>query len=344
MEASRRWRVAGRWGALVTQGRWVDVPARGTLAAASVSHAVVAEAKTAYLAGHNTWGQLGQGRTSVWGTARIALPDRIVSAAAGLGFTCLATSDALYVSGTNVRGQMGLDQERGSLSFQRLALPAVRSVCAGLDHMLVLAGAQVWACGLHTDRQLGVPSHAPYLATLERVAIPLADGEGVTRLAAQGDTSVALTSRGRVFLWGNTEYGQHLRRDAVDRLDTPTLLPIDEAVCDVQVGGSFLLVLTADGSVYTAGYGATGHAQAPYARLTRLPLPSRAVSLSASLQYAAAVTDAGHVWTWGLDSPDGRLGLGVLADHRVHEPRRVPFSERATHVVCGGQALLVRCA
>ncbi|MBW8343138.1 hypothetical protein K1T57_23075, partial [Salmonella enterica] len=95
--------------------------------------------------------------------------------------------------------------------------------------------------------------------------------------------SVALTSRGRVFLWGNTEYGQHLRRDAVDRLDTPTLLPIDEAVCDVQVGGSFLLVLTADGSVYTAGYGATGHAQAPYARLTRLPLPSRAVSLSASL-------------------------------------------------------------
>ena len=95
MAASRRWRLAGRWGALVTQGRWVDVPARGTLAAASVSHAVVAEAKTAYLAGHNTWGQLGQGRTSVWGTARIALPDRIVSAAAGLGFTCLATSDAL---------------------------------------------------------------------------------------------------------------------------------------------------------------------------------------------------------------------------------------------------------
>ena len=44
MAASRRWRLAGRWGALVTQGRWVDVPARGTLAAASVSHAVVAEA------------------------------------------------------------------------------------------------------------------------------------------------------------------------------------------------------------------------------------------------------------------------------------------------------------
>ena len=110
MKSSRRWRVAGRWGALATQGRLLDVPVRGTVAAASVSHAVVAEAQTAYLAGHNTWGQLGQGRTSVQGTARIALPDRIVSAAAGLGFTCLATSDALYVSGTNLRGQIGLDQ------------------------------------------------------------------------------------------------------------------------------------------------------------------------------------------------------------------------------------------
>lgn len=223
-------------------------------------------------------------------------------------------------------------------------MPAVHSVCAGLDHILVLADAQVWACGLHTDRQLGVPSHAPYLATLQRVLLPLADGERVTRLAAQGDTSAALTSQGRVFLWGNTEYGQHLRPDPVDRLDVPTLLPIDKTVCDIQLGGSFLLVLATDGTVYTAGYGATGHAQAPYAHLTRLELPSRAVSLSASLQYAAAVTDAGHVWTWGLDSPDGRLGLGVLGDHRVYEPRRALLPQRATHVVCGGQALLVRCA
>lgn len=344
MGASRRWRLAGRWGALATQGRFVDVPARGTIAAASVSHAVVADAQTTYLAGHNTGGQLGCGRTSTLGTARTVLPDRIVSVAAGLGFTCLATSDALYVCGTNLRGQIGLGREPGSLSFQRLAMPAVHSVCAGLDHMLVLADAQVWACGLHTDRQLGVPSHAPYLATLQRVPIPLDHGERVTRLAAQGDTSVALTSQGRVFLWGNTEYGQHLRADPVDRLETPTLLPIDQTVCDIQLGGSFVLALTKDGSVYTAGYGATGHAQAPYAQLTRLELPSRAVSLSASLQYAAAVTDAGQLWTWGLDSPDGRLGLGVLDDHRVYAPRRASLSERATHVVCGGQALLVRCA
>jgi len=102
--------------------------------------------------------------------------------------------------------------------------------------------------------------------------------------------------------------------------------------------------LTADdGTLHAAGYGATGH---PGTAHTPVPLPlgERIVRVHAGLHYAAAITEDGHLYTWGLDTPEGRLAQGSLADRRVQRPRRVAAAAGAVDVVCGGASLLVRSA
>lgn len=98
---------------------------------------------------------------------------------------------------------------------------------------------------------------------------------------------------------------------------------------------------TEHGTLYVAGYGATGH-QDTLRRPVPIPLTERVVRAQAGLHYAAAITQGGHLYTWGLDSHEGRLGHGSLADRRVRTPRRVTASTGAADVVCGGLSLLVR--
>lgn len=255
---SRGWAVAGRWGTLATRGQVCALPTpwRGTLGAASVSHAILVDGDQVLAAGQNGAGQLGTHATcdEQWHVAAWQAPEPIRHVAAGMGFSLLGASHALYACGTNVRGQLGSGStSKYSSSLVRLPWPRdarIESVAAGLDHALVLArdpsGAQrVWAWGLNTDGQLGDPAAGSYTAQQRHITIPLMPQERLVRIAAGGDTSAALTDQGRLFVWGNTEYGQGLRpMDTADQQAVPmlaTALPLH--ICDVQLGGSFVLLL-----------------------------------------------------------------------------------------------------
>lgn len=162
----------------------------------------------------------------------------------------------------NVRGEAGLGFADKSTSFARVSLPRAAHVCAlaaGLDHVLVLAeadGAQyLWTCGrtclvnytytVNTDGQLGDNGHSTFVRTLQPVHVPLDDGERIARVAAGGDTSAVLSDRGRLWVWGNTEYGQGLQSRAADQLTAPTLafIPGAPRITNVLLGGSYILLL-----------------------------------------------------------------------------------------------------
>lgn len=351
---SSAWLYAGRWAAHAHARGVAAVPERalGRLAAASESHAVLARAdgRSLYVAGQNAHGQLGGGARDARALSRVRVDvgARITGVAAGLGFTYVATERGLYACGTNARGQAGLGDVRGATALTRVPFAGrgtVRGVRAGLDHALVHMSEPpyVWATGLNTDRQLGV-THAPYVSTLTSVPLPLDGDERVADVCAQGDTSAVLTTRGRVMLWGNTEYGQHLGRTPVDWLECPTVLDVRVPVHALALGGSFLVVLS-NGRVYTAGYGATGRAAAAGAGAgaathalapVHVPDASPVVSIAAGLQYAAAVTARGSVWVWGVDR--GQLGVRAAGGY-VREPRCLR-DVCATHVVCGATLLI----
>lgn len=78
------------------------------------------------------------------------------------------------------------------------------------------------------------------------------DDDPLVGVAAGGDTSIVWTQSGRVWGWGNSEYGQALVGDeAIDRIDVPTeatdalkqALAPGARVVDVKLGGSFVVVL-----------------------------------------------------------------------------------------------------
>ncbi|KAK0554681.1 hypothetical protein OC846_002015 [Tilletia horrida] len=305
-----------------------------------------------------------------------------------------SSSDTLLAWGNHSLGQLGLGagQSRSSSGDPQLLLysvpkqvqlPAlsgdaegsearIDQVAIGLDHALVLRSwqnkegqrnAQVLGCGLNTDAQLGLPVATTH--TFE--ALPNEINGAPTRISAGGDTSIAFDANAQTaWAWGNSEYAQAISNGKpLDRIETPTCIKHElqealgsEQIKDIANGGSFTVVLTDSGKVFSIGYGAIGvscSTGAPSSH-TLLPIPSLAnhnvVRIACGLEYAAAVTDDGRLFVWGLDSRFGRLGLGFSgqssADPRVFEPREVALpssltdsSYRFEAVVCGGDAFWV---
>lgn len=121
---------------------------------------------------------------------------------------------------------------------------------------------QVRTCGINTDGQLGLPEHCISLPSLLAIppssfqpVLPSMDDDPLVGVAAGGDTSIVWTRRGRVWGWGNSEYGQALvGGEAIDRLDVPTeatdalkqALAPGARVVDVKLGGSFVVILDSE--------------------------------------------------------------------------------------------------
>lgn len=261
------WHFAGQWGSHASQGRVRPLPiTAGGLAVASQSHALVVEGPEAmHLSGQNGHGQLGrpEGPTdTLWAHTLAHL--HVQLAGAGLGFTWIVTPQALSACGTNTRGQIGLGakvQQAGI--FTQVPLPApvcrIEGIAAGLDHTLILAHVdqaphaagtqQVWSCGLNTDGQLGRPAYMRYADHLGAVEVDIPAQERIVQVAAGGDTSAILTDMGRVWVWGNNEYGQGVASSSADQLRSPTQADVPPFIQEIQVGGSFMLAM--DGT-YTA--------------------------------------------------------------------------------------------
>ncbi|KAI3625079.1 hypothetical protein CBS9595_000440 [Malassezia furfur] len=306
-------------GALWTLGRWPAAkeaawtlqrtPVRAHAVAASVSHSLVACADHVLATGQAAGGALGTAPDAQTWTQH-TLPGRATLLAAGAHTSWFGTRDALYGCGASARGQLAGAQH--TVPPARLATPPADEVHAGLDHVVLRAGHDVYT--FNTDGQLGRADAGRFDRTLRRVALP-----PVEWVRAGGDTSLARTADG-VYVWGNTEYGQACLPG--DQLRTPQAMPLDVDVADARLGGSFALFRTDAGDVYSVGYGATGHGAADARRVPpvrRVALPARATCIGAGLELAAAATRDG-VYVWGV----WRTAHGA---RHLPVPTHVPGSE-----------------
>ncbi|GAA6000427.1 hypothetical protein JCM10207_008007 [Rhodosporidiobolus poonsookiae] len=211
----------------------------------------------------------------------------------------------------------------------------IRQIAAGFEHLLVLTeDGDIYGTGCNTDGQLGLGASASpddgLSDVYELTKIPLPSHirtheGGVKRISAGADTSALVTESGKVWSWGNSEYCQALHGRKIDQIPSP--LEIDASflpspsrrIVDFRCGGSFSLVLDDRGSVYSAGYGALGLGRDTLS--TARPRVVEALEgwgvsrIRAGWGYAAAVRDAGSesaLFSWGLNTPHGRLGLGAL--------------------------------
>ena len=221
-----------------------------THVAAGQDHSLVATSSgQLYAFGYNYYGQLGITTNDLTGTPNptptlVTLPGEIgtvTQVAAGPDNSLVATSAGqLYAFGSNYYGQLGSTANNSTSSPNPtptlVTLPGesgtVTQVAAGQYHSLVATSSgQLYAFGLNLSGQLGnaassgLPTPNP---TPELVTLPGETGT-VTEIAAGEDDSLAVTSTGQLYGFGDNddgELGSTANSGTTSANPTPTLVTL----------------------------------------------------------------------------------------------------------------------
>jgi alpha-tubulin suppressor-like RCC1 family protein len=242
-----------------------------------------------YAFGENRYGQLGSTTNNGGGTANptptlVTLPGQsgpVTLLAAGDEFSLAATSTGqLYAFGENYWGQLGSRTrdrtEDANPTPKLVTLPgatgSVAQLAAGAVHSLVLTSTgQLYAFGGNEGGQLGSTTNSgsgeanptPTLVTLPGETGP------VTQVAAGYAHSLALTSTGQLYAFGENYFGQlgsttnnHSGFDGSGTPNpTPTLVTLPGAsgqATQLAAGQYHSLALTSSGQLYAFGLNDVG--------------------------------------------------------------------------------------
>ncbi|ORX62473.1 RCC1/BLIP-II protein [Hesseltinella vesiculosa] len=261
--------------------------------------------------------------------------------------------DHLYSMGNNMYGQLGLSESKASRpgTFVTQSKPtqvtiqesSITNLVCGLDNTIFSTDTATFGMGWGADGQLGQGDEkAMDQATPHRVAL-----EGrVKKLSSSTDFTLALMDDGALWVWGNSEYGQGMQGRKIDRILSPTPVTTMGRVVDIAAGGPFSIVLTDDGKVYSCGYGSLGRGSDTLESLALGQvngLDNRKITgVFAATDYAAALSDSGDLFTWGLNGSSGRLGLGHV-DHAFTAVRLEFHGWQVESLVLGTNHAMALC-
>jgi alpha-tubulin suppressor-like RCC1 family protein len=295
--------------------------------------------------------------------ARTALLKPVMCVAALTALTALAALGALPAAsaiaaasrsaqagylrawGDDLNGQLGNGTIGRNVALPvSVKLPAgvrITAVAAGGKHTLALTSAgRVLAWGDNFDGQLGDgasgDSHVP-------VPVPLPRGTVVTGIAAGDVDSMAVTSAGQIYSWGNNQYGQLGDGSTVTRR-TPVRVLLPGGVKAVAAGASYnySLALTSAGQVLTWGYNGSG--QLGNGFLTSSEVPTRVhLPRGVTIKQVAnggydglALSTRGQLYAWG-DNQFGELGDGTRISRVSPVLVKLPKGVRITAIAGGSQ-------
>ncbi|WP_158587899.1 RCC1 domain-containing protein [Actinomadura logoneensis] len=229
--------------------------------AAGFDHSLAVTSDGRVLAwGRNTNGQLGDGTTEDrTAPVFVRLPPgvTVTQVAAGSYHSLALTSDGRVLAwGDDTLGELG-DGRRargGTPVFVHLPDGVTASGLAagpGGQSFAVTSAGRLLAWGRNDIGQLG-DGTTEDRTTPVYAALPTEDT--VTRVAAGHDHALALTSDGRVLVWGANKSGQlGPGRGSIQKEPVQTDLPTGATVAQIAVGSAHSLALTTDGRVLAWG-------------------------------------------------------------------------------------------
>lgn len=242
----------------------------------------------------------------------------------------LDSNGSVYGWGNNTDGRLGLGPAN---SYVRKAvripnLPKAKYIATGTFHSLVLGvDNKIYVMGRNIDGMLGTgDTTARYYPT----QVSIADGVEIIKVAAGRDHSLALTSDGKIYAWGNNYYGQLGLGDTTAR-STPTLIISDLVFTDIQCGYKFSVAITDDGSVYSWGCNYDG--QLGVGDSTTKETPTKAqfpegviitmISIGIAYDYSSggyclAIDSNKNAWAWG-NGTNYVTGLNSTSDKYIPE-------------------------
>lgn len=220
--------------------------------------------------GRNNVGQLGIGnrinKTTPVKVNTNHIGKQIIQLEAGDYHTLALDIDGnVWVWGNNTYGQLG-NGDNGSDKFATaptmidinvLNGAKVTAITAGANHNLMLdSKGKLWAWGDNTHGQLGnntqTGSNKPVAVDTQAIT----KGVTIMNISASGNHNVVVDGDGKVWSWGNNNYGQLGVGDTDNKLiPTKMLLTLPEFtdVASVVTGLDATLILDSDGYVYSTG-------------------------------------------------------------------------------------------
>jgi len=264
--------------------------------------------------------------------------ETILSTSFSTGHSSAITSEGrIFTWGDNLKGKLGNDTTVNQYTpvditsqFNLNSGETVLSVSLGeLHSAAVTSESRVFTWGYNYNSQLGDGTTTDRYIPIDITSqFSLNGGETVISVTLGAHHSAALTSEGRLFIWGWNYYGQLGNGSTTDQ-NTPTditsqfSLTSNETIVSVSLGENHSSVITSEGRIFTWGYnyngelgdGTTTDKYYPTDITSQFNLNSGETVISAYLgeEYSSAVTSEARIFTWG-NNVFGQLGDGTTTD------------------------------
>ncbi|XP_071855799.1 RCC1 and BTB domain containing protein claret [Bombus fervidus] len=213
-----------------------------------------------------------------------------------------------------------------------------RPLCAGFSHVALIRNGNVYTWGSSVHGCLGIgPSVLRYGSPQAITFFWLMEVE-VLSVSCGHCHTLAVTNNG-VYAWGSSQFGQ-LGLGKILQCSTPELITslAQEVIIDAVAGQYHSVALTADGRVFTWGWGV--HGQLGHGNTDKKMTPTLVTSLlgtviryiTAGHAHTLALSTEGIVYAFGCNI-FGQLGVGSNVKSSV--PIKVSLSERITLITTG---------
>jgi alpha-tubulin suppressor-like RCC1 family protein len=222
---------------------------------------------TAYAWGDNRYGQLGDGTTTDRHTpVAVEMPPGVSFVGidgGGYHTVALTPTGAAYAWGYNREGEVGDGTTVNRTTPVAVAMPSgirFSDVGAGDNHTVALTSTgAAYAWGRNADGQLG-DGTTTYKSAPVPVGLPA--GIRLTSVRMGYAFTLALTSTGTAYAWGNNEHGQLGDGTTTDRAEPVAVeMPVGVRFAAIVAGRFHALALSSTGTFYAWGnneYGQLG--------------------------------------------------------------------------------------
>jgi alpha-tubulin suppressor-like RCC1 family protein len=244
--------------------------------------------------------------------------------AAGANHTlAISPYGTVIAVGLNTSGQLGINSTTNqSVPVEISGLYGVVAVAAGELHSLALTSdGKVWSWGNNNTGQLGIGMTSAQQARSTVPVQVVGISERVIAISTQGQHNLALTDSGKVYAWGNNQYGQIGNNTSGTVVTTPVDITAwtGAGVTQIAAGANHNLAVR-NGTVLAWGYNFYG--QLGNNGSTNVLIPTAIASLTGVSKVAAggnhslALTASGAVYAWGYNAYY-QLGDGTVTVRRT---------------------------